>query len=268
MGWKFVPRDVKGGRRTRIWRPEFWKLIQPTYNYKFGWIWLRALNLIFSPFTERGSAWCLMDVNSCKTPTCNSPHLGRDWTWPSDSSCTHVIISLRGSASDIFRILWTSIWNCWQAPTSWLGTTLWLGSPPQGRARCISTSCLWCVALDLLWGLKILHSTKKSCIHTMQVFLLLLIKVDITMDIENNSNAFTKLILNWCFHWPVHYAARAMGAMSLRISELCLSFSPHPNISDRNFNLVHHFFRIQIFQINEKGSSWAWIRWRRRREWK
>ena len=34
VGWKFVPRDVKGGRRTRIWRPEFWKLIQPTYNKK------------------------------------------------------------------------------------------------------------------------------------------------------------------------------------------------------------------------------------------
>ena len=117
--------------------------------------------------------------------------------------CTRVIISLRGSASDIFRILWTSIWNCWQAPTSWLGTTLWLGSPPQGKARCISTSCLWCVALGLLWGLKILRSTKKSCIHTMQVFLLLLIKVDITTDIDNNSNTFTKLILNWCFHWPV-----------------------------------------------------------------
>ena len=58
----------------------------------------------------------------------------------------------------------------------------------------------------------------------------------------------------------MHYAARAMGAMTLRISELCLSFSPHPNISDGNVNLVHHFFRIQIFQINEKGSSSAWIR--------
>ena len=30
----------------------------------------------------------------------------------------------------------------------------------------------------------------------------------------------------------MHYAARAMGAMTLRISELCFSFSPHPNISD------------------------------------
>ena len=67
---------------------------------------------------------------------------------------------------------------------------------------------------------------------------------------------------------PMHYAARAMGAMTLRISELCLSFSPHPNISDGNVNLVHHFFRIQIFQINEKGSRWAWIRWRRRKKWK
>ena len=40
----------------------------------------------------------------------------------------------------------------------------------------------------------------------------------------------------------MHYAARAMGAMSLRISELCLSFSPHPNIWDWNFYFVHHFF--------------------------
>ena len=53
----------------------------------------------------------------------------------------------------------------------------------------------------------------------------------------------------------MHYAARAMGAMSLRISELCLSFSPHPNISDGNFNFVQHFFLMQIFQINEKGFS-------------
>ena len=52
----------------------------------------------------------------------------------------------------------------------------------------------------------------------------------------------------------LHYGIKAMGAMTLRISELYLSFSPHPNISDGNFNLVHHFFRIQIFQINEKGS--------------
>ena len=55
----------------------------------------------------------------------------------------------------------------------------------------------------------------------------------------------------------LHYGIKAMGAMTLRISELYLSFSPHPNISDGNFNLVHHFFRIQIFQINEKGSSSA-----------
>ena len=36
---------------------------------------------------------------------------------------------------------------------------------------------------------------------------------------------------------PMHYAPRAMGAVTLRILELCLSFYPHPNISDGNFNL-------------------------------
>ena len=51
----------------------------------------------------------------------------------------------------------------------------------------------------------------------------------------------------------MHYAIRAIGDMSLGISELCLPFSPHPNISDGNFNLVCHFFRMQLFQINEKG---------------
>ena len=51
----------------------------------------------------------------------------------------------------------------------------------------------------------------------------------------------------------MHYATRAMDAMTLRISELCLSFSPHPNVSGGNFNLVHNFFRIQIFQLNVKG---------------
>ena len=57
---------------------------------------------------------------------------------------------------------------------------------------------------------------------------------------------------------PLHYAARAMGAMTLRISKLCLSFSPHPL---GNFNLVYHFICVQIFQINEKGTSWAVKRW-------
>ena len=51
----------------------------------------------------------------------------------------------------------------------------------------------------------------------------------------------------------MHYGIRTMVAMSFRISELCLPFSPHPNISDGNFNLVRHFFRVQLFQINEKG---------------
>ena len=46
----------------------------------------------------------------------------------------------------------------------------------------------------------------------------------------------------------MHYGIRAMGAMTLRISDLCLSFSPHPNISDGNFNLVHHFFACKYFR--------------------
>ena len=40
--------------------------------------------------------------------------------------------------------------------------------------------------------------------------------------------------------------------MSIRILELCLSFSPHANISDGNFNLDNHFFCMQIFQIDKK----------------
>ena len=54
--------------------------------------------------------------------------------------------------------------------------------------------------------------------------------------------------------FTMHYGLRAaaMGAMPLRISDLCLSFSRHPNISDENFNLVHHFICVQIFQINEE----------------
>ena len=54
----------------------------------------------------------------------------------------------------------------------------------------------------------------------------------------------------YLFFQQCHFWLRAMGAISLRISELCLSFSPHPNISDRNSNLVHHFILVQIFQIN------------------
>ena len=72
----------------------------------------------------------------------------------------------------------------------------------------------------------------------------------------------------WWVSESVHYGIRAMGAMTLRISDLCLSFSPHPNISDGNLHLVHHFFCMQIFQINEKGVSWAWSRWKRRGKWK
>ena len=60
----------------------------------------------------------------------------------------------------------------------------------------------------------------------------------------------------WSSSSPLHYAIRVVGAMSLRITELYLSFSPHPNIPDGNFNLVHHFICVQIFQINKKGTTW------------
>ena len=51
----------------------------------------------------------------------------------------------------------------------------------------------------------------------------------------------------------MHYGIRAMGAMSIRISELCLSFSPHINISDGNFNIVHHFLHLNIPDKLKRG---------------
>ena len=43
---------------------------------------------------------------------------------------------------------------------------------------------------------------------------------------------------------------KANGEEALGISELCLSFYSHPNISDGNFILVPHFNCTQIFQID------------------
>ena len=64
-----------------------------------------------------------------------------------------------------------------------------------------------------------------------------------------SSSLFFKDLLTTVNHsHPLHYGIRAMGAMTLRISDLCLSFSPHPNISDGNFNLVHHFFACKYFR--------------------
>ena len=50
----------------------------------------------------------------------------------------------------------------------------------------------------------------------------------------------------------MHYGIRAMGAMTLRNLELCPSFSPHPNISDGNLNLVHQFFLDYKFTHRSK----------------
>ena len=43
---------------------------------------------------------------------------------------------------------------------------------------------------------------------------------------------------------------KANGKRAIGISELCLSFYSHPNISDGNFILIPHFNRTQIFQID------------------
>ena len=39
--------------------------------------------------------------------------------------------------------------------------------------------------------------------------------------------------------------------------QLCLSFYPRPNISDRFVNLASHFIRVQIFQILLWGTKWT-----------
>ena len=56
------------------------------------------------------------------------------------------------------------------------------------------------------------------------------------------------------FEQANHYAIRAiMEAMSLRISELCLSFSLHPNISDGNLTLTIIFSACKYSRKMKKG---------------
>ena len=56
----------------------------------------------------------------------------------------------------------------------------------------------------------------------------------------------TKLTLHsTCSHHTMHYRLRPIG-----ISELCLSFYSHPNISDGNFILVPPLNCTQIFHID------------------
>ena len=50
--------------------------------------------------------------------------------------------------------------------------------------------------------------------------------------------------------WSLHYAIRAMGATSLRISELCLPFSPHPKNFRWQFQTCPSFLHML-------GASWA-----------
>ena len=64
-------------------------------------------------------------------------------------------------------------------------------------------------------------------------------------------------------NFSLHYGLRAMGAMSLRISELSLPFSPHPNISDGNVILVHQSGSIKMlksFWVNVRSVSFkCWM---------
>ena len=54
----------------------------------------------------------------------------------------------------------------------------------------------------------------------------------------------------------MHYGIRAMAAMSLRISELCLSFSPHPNIPEIST------LSIILFAVFRNWDDWMfWCSW-------
>ena len=72
--------------------------------------------------------------------------------------------------------------------------------------------------------------------------------------IYNSKNAIISIYISISDILPLtmHYAIREMGAMLLRISELCLSFSPDPNISD-GFNIVHHFFTRKYSRKWKRG---------------
>ena len=82
---------------------------------------------------------------------------------------------------------------------------------------------------------------------------------------ENTTTSLHCLHVLHCLHClhclvltmlTMHYGIRAMGAMSKGISELCLPFSPYPNNSDGNFNLVHHFLyargQLSLEQMKKK----------------
>ena len=50
--------------------------------------------------------------------------------------------------------------------------------------------------------------------------------------------------------------------MTLRILDLCLSFFSTSKYFRWKFQPCPSFFRMQIFQVNEKGISWTWSRWK------
>ena len=58
---------------------------------------------------------------------------------------------------------------------------------------------------------------------------------------------------------PLHYRKVSIWEVEhlhfIENFQLCLSFYPHPNISDRFVNLASHFIRVQIFQIHLWGTK-------------
>ena len=60
------------------------------------------------------------------------------------------------------------------------------------------------------------------------------------------------------FNVGIQYSAlwvKVNGEEALGISERCLSFYSHPNISDEKSSLVPHFMCVQIFHIYLWGQS-------------
>ena len=69
-----------------------------------------------------------------------------------------------------------------------------------------------------------------------------------------------------CPLWTVRdvYATSALLVKAhwrcpIQIWQLWLPFYPRPNISDRFFNLAHHFTCIQIFQIDFEETKWTFF---------
>ena len=74
-----------------------------------------------------------------------------------------------------------------------------------------------------------------------------------------DSSSGLQKFLAWIFEHTNALWVKANGEEALEISELCLSFYSHPNISDGNFILVPHFNCTQIFQIDLSRPKWTYF---------